>query len=186
GCIDAPTSGTITIDSEDTTNRSHDDLSSLRAKHIGFIFQTFNLLPVLTAWENVEFPLLNRPDISPDFRDEQVSHYLNLVGLAKLTGHRPDQLSGGQRQRVAIARALAGRPTIILADEPTANLDRETGLNILALMKHINRREQATFIFSTHDPKVIALANRTVRIVDGRIVDPALELNEAAGMANDA
>lgn len=171
GCIDHPTTGSIRIEGDDVTNHSPDDLSRLRAKYIGFIFQTFNLLPVLTAWENVEFPLLNRPDISPKLRNERVNHYLNLVGLKKFVGQRPDQLSGGQRQRVAIARALAGHPSIILADEPTANLDRETGLNVLALMKHINRREKATFIFSTHDPKVIALANRVVRIEDGRIID---------------
>lgn len=171
GCIDHPTTGDISIAGIDVANRNRDELAELRSKHIGFIFQTFNLLPVLTARENVEFPMLNRPEVSAAERKERVSHYLNLVGLHKFSGHRPDQMSGGQRQRVAIARALAGRPTIILADEPTANLDRDTGLNILALMKHINRKERASFIFSTHDSKVIAMATRIVRIVDGQVIE---------------
>lgn len=185
GCIDEPTTGTIAIDGIDVTNRSLDEIAKLRAKHIGFIFQTFNLLPVLTARENIEFPLLNRPDIPGEVRLKRVNHYLRMVGLDKVAGHRPDQMSGGQRQRVAIARALAGEPSIILADEPTANLDRETGLNILALMKHINRRASATFIFSTHDPKVIAMATRIVRVVDGKIVRPELVMRRESELAED-
>ena len=172
GCIDRPNQGTIRIAGDDVTSWTHDALAKVRAERIGFIFQTFNLLPVLTAAENVEFPLLNRPDLSANDRVERIRYYLDVVGLGRFAHHRPDQMSGGQRQRVAIARALAGRPRIILADEPTANLDRETGLNVLVLMKKISRSEKATFIFSTHDPKVIAMASRIVRIADGRVIEP--------------
>ena len=135
---------------------------------------------MLTAWENVEFPLLGRRDISAKERTRRVAHYLYRVGLGDFLNRRPDQLSGGQRQRVAVARALAGEPAVILADEPTANLDRETGVAILSLMKHLNRREGVTFIFSTHDVKVVAMANRVVRIEDGRLVDTASVYSEFA------
>ena len=169
GCIDRPTSGKIFIDDQDVSNKTADELADLRARRLGFIFQTFNLLPVLSAAENVEYPLLQRSDIPPAERRERVAFFLNMVGLSRYADHRPNQLSGGQRQRVAIARALAGRPAIILADEPTANLDKSTGKEILRLMKHINRQLGTTFIFSTHDQKVIELADRLVRIEDGTI-----------------
>ncbi len=167
GCIDRPTSGRIFIDDQDVSNKSADELADIRARRLGFIFQTFNLLPVLSAAENVEYPLLQRPDINAKERQERVAYFLDMVGLAKYGDHRPNQLSGGQRQRVAIARALAGRPAIILADEPTANLDKATGVEILRLMKRINRQLGTTFIFSTHDQKVIEMADRLVRIEDG-------------------
>jgi len=170
GCIDTPTSGRIWINGEEVGRRTPDQLSDLRAHTIGFIFQTFNLLSVLSAAENVEYPLYNHKSLSKGERLERVAHYLELVGLASFAAHRPNQLSGGQRQRVAIARALAIHPKIILADEPTANLDHRTGEDVLALMKDINRRGGTTFIFSTHDPKVMALADRVVHMSDGELL----------------
>jgi putative ABC transport system ATP-binding protein len=169
GCIDTPTSGRILIDGEDVSGRTADQLADLRARSIGFIFQTFNLLPVLSAEENVEYPLLQLPELTKEERRERVAYYLKVVQLTRYAKHRPNQLSGGQRQRVAIARALATKPKIVLADEPTANLDHKTGEGILALMKEINRVFSTTFIFSTHDKKVMAQADRLVRIEDGQI-----------------
>ncbi|MEF8753576.1 MAG: ABC transporter ATP-binding protein [Accumulibacter sp.] len=169
GCIDTPTSGKIYINDQDVSGRTPDQLADLRARTIGFIFQTFNLLPVLSAAENVEYPLLQRKDLSREERQRRVAHFLEIVGLSRYASHRPNQLSGGQRQRVAIARALAIRPAIVLADEPTANLDHKTGEEILLLMKRINRKLKTTFIFSTHDKRVIAKADRLVRVEDGAI-----------------
>jgi putative ABC transport system ATP-binding protein len=169
GCIDIPTSGVVTIDGEPTAGQTSDQLAMLRVRTIGFIFQTFNLFPVLSAAENVEYPLLQMRTIDRRERRRRVAKYLDLVGLSKFARHRPNQLSGGQRQRVAIARALATHPKVILADEPTANLDHRTGEEILDLMKEINRSFATTFVFSTHDKKVIAKADRLVRIEDGRI-----------------
>ena len=169
GCIDKPTSGKIYINDEDVGDLTSDELADLRNRTIGFIFQTFNLLPVLSAAENVEYPLLQRTDVSVKERKKRVAYFLNIVGLSKYAHHRPNQLSGGQRQRVAIARALVIRPSIVLADEPTANLDHNTGEEILALMKQINRTMKTTFIFSTHDKRVIAKADRLVRVDDGEI-----------------
>ena len=169
GCIDTPSSGKIYINDEDVSGRTPDQLADLRARTIGFIFQTFNLLPVLSAAENVEYPLLQRRDITASERRKRVAYFLDIVGLSRFAGHRPNQLSGGQRQRVAIARALAIDPAIVLADEPTANLDHNTGEEILLLMKKINRSFKTTFIFSTHDKRVIAKADRLVRVEDGVI-----------------
>jgi putative ABC transport system ATP-binding protein len=170
GCIDTATSGRVIIDGHDVSNRTPDELADLRARTIGFIFQTFNLLPVLSAEENVEYPLLQMPELSRKERAERVSHYLGVVGLKKYASHRPNQLSGGQRQRVAIARALATHSKIVLADEPTANLDSKTGTSILKLMRDINRESGTTFVFSTHDRKVMNMADRLVRIADGQII----------------
>ncbi|MCW5600953.1 ABC transporter ATP-binding protein [Nitrosomonas sp.] len=170
GCIDTPSSGNIYINGQDVSGKTPDELSDLRARSIGFIFQTFNLFPVLSAEENVEYPLLQFKDISTKERRERTVKFLDIVGLSKFAHHRPNQLSGGQRQRVAIARALATHPKIILADEPTANLDHKTGESILQLMKEINRREQTTFIFSTHDARVMAIADQLIHIEDGRLV----------------
>jgi putative ABC transport system ATP-binding protein len=169
GCVDTPTSGRILIDGRDTSGRSPDELAELRARSIGFIFQTFNLFPVLSAEENVEYPLLQFRELGRDERRARVAKYLDVVALSKHARHRPNELSGGQRQRVAIARALATHPKIILADEPTANLDSRTGAGVLDLMKEINHSFNTTFVFSTHDRKVIAKADRLVRIEDGRI-----------------
>ncbi len=170
GCIDTPTSGKIHIAGRDVSGKTPDELARLRARTIGFIFQTFNLLPVLSAAENVEYPLLQFKELSAADRRRRVRHYLEIVGLADLGRHRPNQLSGGQRQRVAIARALAVHPKIILADEPTANLDHKTGGRILRLMRSINRKTGATFVFSTHDKRVIDMADRRVDLEDGEIV----------------
>ncbi|MFN4341914.1 MAG: ABC transporter ATP-binding protein [Azonexus sp.] len=169
GCIDKPTRGRIFINEEDVSEKTPNELADIRARSIGFIFQTFNLLPVLSAAENVEYPLLRRRDITAEERKRRVAYFLDIVGLGKFANHRPNQLSGGQRQRVAIARALAIKPSIILADEPTANLDKTTGREILRLMKQINRHLKTTFIFSTHDQKVIDHADRLVQVEDGYI-----------------
>ena len=169
GCVDTPSTGRIFVAGEDVTDRTPDQLAGLRARTIGFIFQTFNLLPVLTAAENIEYPLLKNRSIPREARARRVAEYLELVGLGKYADHRPNQLSGGQRQRVAIARALVVHPEIVLADEPTANLDHATGSSVLKLMKKLNRSLGTTFIFSTHDPRVMGLADRLVHIEDGRI-----------------
>lgn len=169
GCIDRPTSGNIFINEENVSQKSANELADLRSRSIGFIFQTFNLLPVLSAAENVEYPLLRRADVSAEERKQRVAYFLEIVGLSKYANNRPNQLSGGQRQRVAIARALAVKPAIILADEPTANLDKATGVDILRLMKKINQHLGTTFIFSTHDQKVIDHADRLVKVEDGSI-----------------
>jgi len=170
GCLDVPTSGKIFIEDQDVGGKTSDELADLRAATIGFVFQTFNLLPVLSAEENIEYPLLNSRGIARDERRERVRHYLAMVGLDKFARHRPNELSGGQRQRVAIARALAIHPAIVLADEPTANLDHKTGESILELMQEINRSQGTTFIFSTHDPRVMDMAGRVVRMQDGEIL----------------
>lgn len=170
GCIDTPTRGHVYIGEEETSTKTQDELADIRARTLGFIFQTFNLLPVLSAWENVEYPMLQRKEISRKLRAERVAHYLNVVGLTKYAKHRPNELSGGQRQRVAIARALAGSPAIVLADEPTANLDSKTGESILKLMKQLNEIEGTTFIFSTHDFRVMQMADRVISISDGELV----------------
>lgn len=169
GCIDVPSSGSLSIAGTSIGDQTPNQLADLRARTIGFIFQTFNLLPVLSAEENVEYPLLQFKDISKNERRERVRHFLNIVGLEKYMRHRPNQLSGGQRQRVAIARALATRPKVVLADEPTANLDQKTGAAILELMRLVNRIQKTTFVFSTHDQAVMRLAHRVVHIQDGAI-----------------
>lgn len=169
GCIDTPSSGKIFINDHDVSGKTPDQLADLRACTIGFIFQTFNLLPVLTAAENVEYPLLQRKGLTKSERRERIDYFLDMVGLSKFADHRPNQLSGGQRQRVAIARALVIKPAIVLADEPTANLDLATGKDILQLMKQINRRLNTTFIFSTHDRHVMAMADRLIKVEDGAI-----------------
>jgi putative ABC transport system ATP-binding protein len=170
GCIDIPSSGNVYIAGNRVSDQTPDQLADLRARTIGFIFQTFNLLPVLSAEENVEYPLLQFKDITKRERRERVSHFLNVVGLEKFARHRPNELSGGQRQRVAIARALVTRPKIVLADEPTANLDHKTGASILELMRLVNRIQKTTFVFSTHDASVMRMANKLIHIQDGRIV----------------
>ena len=170
GCIDTPSSGRILIADQDVSGKNADELAMLRARTVGFIFQTFNLLPVLSAEENVEYPLLQLSELSAAERGRRVRQYLEIVGLSEYARHRPNQLSGGQRQRVAIARALAMHPKIIRADEPTANLDHKTGRRILRLMRRINRQTGATFVFSTHDRRVIDMADRRIDLEDGEIV----------------
>jgi putative ABC transport system ATP-binding protein len=167
--IDSPTSGEVLIDGVSLQSLDDNGLSDLRSQKIGFIFQTFNLIPVLSAYENVEFPLLFQRS-GGRVSKSRVKDVLTRVGLEEFMHHRPDELSGGQRQRVAVARALVTDPLIVLADEPTANLDSETGQAVIDLMLEINRSAGTTFIFSTHDPSVMAHARRVVRLVDGRIV----------------
>lgn len=169
GCIDTPSSGRIRIEGHDIGGKSPDELADLRLNTLGFVFQTFNLLPVLSAWENIEYPLLQKRDVDKAARRERVGHYLKVVGLERFAHHRPNELSGGQRQRVAIARALATHSKIVLADEPTANLDHKTGEDILRLMKELNHDEGTTFIFSTHDARVMEMADRVIELADGRI-----------------
>ena len=169
GCIDKPDAGQVSIDSVDVTAVPLHRLADVRRQAIGFIFQTFNLIPVLTAAENVDYPL-RLGGLSSLARRERVSYWLDRVGLAAFGGHRPDQLSGGQRQRVAIARALAGDPKLVVADEPTANLDSETAARILDLLADLNAANGCTFVFSTHDHELISRAGRVIRIRDGAIV----------------
>jgi putative ABC transport system ATP-binding protein len=169
GCIDTPSSGKIFINSQDVSGQTPNELSELRARTIGFVFQTFNLFPVLSAEENVEYPLLQFKELGAAERRSRVSRYLDVVDLSRFARHRPNQLSGGQRQRVAIARALATQPKMVLADEPTANLDHKTGEGILQLMKDINGSFKTTFIFSTHDRRVMDMAEYLVRIEDGQV-----------------
>lgn len=177
GCIDKPDAGRVAIDGVDVTAVPLHRLARTRAEVLGFVFQTFNLVPVLTAWENVEYPLLLR-GMSKRDRDARVAAWLEQTGILAQAKQRPDQLSGGQRQRVAIARAMAGQPKLVVADEPTANLDSENAARILDLMKDINVRTGCTFVFATHDPAVISRAQRVVRVRDGRITD--IELAKAA------
>ncbi len=169
GCVDTPTSGTVVVDGQDTGKLSERALTDLRLRTIGFIFQSFNLVPVLSVFQNVEFPLLLQGSLHKAERRARVDALLGAVGLEAHARHRPSELSGGQRQRVAVARALVTRPKLVLADEPTANLDSTTGANIIDLMRDMNHRDGTTFIFSTHDPKVMSHANAVVRIADGRI-----------------
>jgi putative ABC transport system ATP-binding protein len=168
GCIDQPDQGEVIVAGQRVRQLSDDALSDFRARHIGFIFQSFNLLPVLTVFENVEYPIiLSRVD-APE-RRRRVESLLESVGLADKAGNRPGQLSGGQRQRVAIARALAPQPQLVLADEPTANLDSHTGAAIVALMRRMQKEREVSFLFCSHDAQVLAAADDAVSIRDGRI-----------------
>jgi len=170
GCVDTPSTGSVLVDGKDTLGLSERALTDLRLHRMGFIFQTFNLVPVLSVLQNVEFPLLLQGGLGRRERKERVMSLLEAVGLHTHAKHRPSELSGGQRQRVAVARALVTRPGLVLADEPTANLDSATGATIIDLMRDMNRRDGTTFIFSTHDPRVMSHASAIVRIADGRLV----------------
>ncbi len=169
GCVDTPTAGVVRVDGKDTSVLSERALTDLRLRRIGFIFQSFNLVPVLSVFQNVEFPLLLQGGLTRGERQRRVGELLQAVGLSDHARHRPSELSGGQRQRVAVARALVGRPRLVLADEPTANLDSTTGATIIDLMRDMNERDQTTFLFSTHDQKVMAHAHAVVRIADGQL-----------------
>jgi putative ABC transport system ATP-binding protein len=166
GCLDTPSCGDIEIDGERVNGLSSGRRADLRARKLGFIFQTFNLIPVLTAWENVEYPLLLTKRTADGAR---VMTALEQVGLGDRVRHRPSELSGGQQQRVAIARALVTEPALVLADEPTANLDSKTGHEIVELMRRLNRERHTTFVFSTHDPRIMKAADRVLEISDGRL-----------------
>ncbi len=171
GCLDRASAGRYVLDGEDITGRDFDALADVRNRKIGFIFQSFNLIPVLSVEENIEFPCAIRRN--PEKRAElraRVRKLADDVGLGPYLHHKPDELSGGQRQRVAIARALITDPRLVLADEPTANLDSDTSEQILELMLRLNREKGVTFLFSTHDPRVVGHARRVLKIQDGRMV----------------
>lgn len=169
GCIDKPTSGRIIIDGVDTSQLSPSATSKLRRVKIAFVFQTFNLIPVFTAAENVEYPLLVQGFSAAD-RRRRVAEALDNVGLSARAHHRPDLLSGGERQRVAVARAIVHRPSLILADEPTANLDTRNATQLIDLMRDLNQTLGLTFIFSTHDQRLLEHTPRIVRLTDGHII----------------
>ncbi len=169
GCLDAASSGEVLIDDQAVSGLTRKQLALFRRNHLGFVFQSFNLIPVLTAYENVSLALSLLTLDAGEVRTRSLE-MLGEVGLQDMTGRRPAELSGGQQQRVAIARALVKEPQIVLADEPTANLDSETGEGLLELMRRLNRQLGSTFIFSTHDAMVMDYADRLVRLQDGRIV----------------
>jgi putative ABC transport system ATP-binding protein len=172
GCIDVPTEGTVEIDGKDTRTLTDNQITELRHRFIGFIFQSFNLIPVLNVYENVEFPLLlDSTRMKRQEKKEWIDFLIEEVGLTEWKKHRPNELSGGQRQRVAIARALATKPKLVLADEPTANLDSTTGEQIIELMKKINSEQNTTFVFSTHDASIVEIADHIIRLKDGLVVD---------------
>ncbi|HSM72158.1 MAG TPA: ABC transporter ATP-binding protein [Anaerolineales bacterium] len=166
GCLDMPTSGKVFINGQEATSMNRNERAELRKGTIGFIFQFFALVPTLTAYENVELPLLLMGEKNHKGR---VMELLDAVDLSDRAGHRPDQLSGGQQQRVAVARALASNPKLILADEPTANLDSENGAQVMDIMAKLNKETGVTFVFATHDPRVIKYATRLVSLKDGLI-----------------
>jgi putative ABC transport system ATP-binding protein len=174
GCIDSPTSGSLTIDGTDTTALKPSGLASLRRRKIGYVFQTFNLIPVFTAYENVEYPLLLQGLGARD-RRRRALDALESVGLADRARHRPDLLSGGERQRVAVARAIVHRPSLVLADEPTANLDTRNANQLIGLMRDLNQSLGVTFLFSTHDQRLLDRAARIVRLCDGRVTEDVAE-----------
>ena len=174
GCVDTASSGDVQVLGESTGSLGDEKLTALRHKGIGFIFQTFNLIPVLNIRENIELPALleeSKKKMGKKEMAEWVDHLVDSVGLSDRAKHKPAELSGGQRQRVAIARALVMRPPIVLADEPTANLDSSTGEAILDLMKRMNREFGTTFIFSTHDPSIVSIADHIIRLKDGMIIE---------------
>jgi putative ABC transport system ATP-binding protein len=170
GCLDQPTSGQVFINGREVTHLNRDQRADLRKQTLGFVFQFFALIPTLTAYENIEMPLLlNRHSAAA--RRERVMQLLQSVDLLDYARHRPDQLSGGQQQRVAVARALASNPSLVLADEPTANLDTENGAQVMAIMQKLNKETGVTFIFATHDPRVIRYARRVITLRDGLVAE---------------
>ena len=168
GALDLPTDGRVCLEGKDLASLSRRDLSRIRRDRIGFVFQAYNLIPVLTAFENAE-TVLRLQGVDPDERRERVTALMADVGLEGMEDRLPNALSGGQQQRVAIARAIASNPAIVLADEPTANVDSETAEHLLDIMQRLNRTRGVTFLFSTHDPRVMNRADRIIRIVDGRV-----------------
>ena len=174
GALDTPTSGTVSVDGEDLATLGRMGRSRLRRDRIGFVFQAYNLMPVLTAYENAE-SVLALQGVSLSERKEHVMTLLDDVGLKGMEDRRPDQLSGGQQQRVAIARAIASNPAVVLADEPTANVDSETAENLLGIMEKLNQERGVTFVFSTHDQRVIDRAKRVIKMVDGRIASDEIK-----------
>jgi len=178
GAVDRPTTGTIRVDGHDLVRLSDNQSCELRNRFIGFIFQRYNLIPVLSAMENVMIPLQIQGVPSSQARQKALAR-LDLVGLSAVARHRPDKMSGGQQQRVAVARALIADPALVIADEPTANLDSETALQLIVLMREINRSQGTTFVFSTHDPRLLAHVQRRIRLQDGRIQERPAEVADA-------
>lgn len=172
GLLDQPTTGNVSINGQDATSLNRNQRADLRKNAIGFVFQFFALIPTLTAYENVEMPLLLNGTKTAG-RKARVNEMLEAVALSDRAHHRPDQLSGGQQQRVAVARALATHPKLILADEPTANLDTENGRQVMDIMQKLNKETGVTFVFATHDPRVISYATRVITLEDGLIVKDA-------------
>lgn len=170
GCLDHPTSGTLKVLDTDISTLDRRAAAKFRGQNIGFVFQDFNLVPVLTAYENIEYPLIMVQEWSQQKRREQVTRLLEAVGMADQANKRPDQLSGGQKQRVAVARALVSNAKLVLADEPTANLDHDTAHRIIDLMKRMRDEFGTTFVFSTHDPKIMSEAEVTFTLEDGRLI----------------
>jgi len=170
GCLDHPSSGTLSVMGTDVARLDRSAAAAFRGEHLGFVFQEFNLVPVLSAYENVEYPLLMVRTWPAEKRRAQVMKLLDAVGMADQALKRPDQLSGGQKQRVAVARALVSQPQLVLADEPTANLDHDSAHKVLALMKRLRDEFGTTFVFSTHDPKIMEVAERMFVLEDGRLV----------------
>jgi putative ABC transport system ATP-binding protein len=177
GCIDTPTAGKVEVCGQDVASLSDDELTDFRSRNIAFVFQNFNLFPVLSAYENVEYPLLLLGVAQGERRDRTVA-MLESVGLIDQREHRPNQLSGGQKQRVAIARALVKKPELVLADEPTANLDSHTGASIIELMHRVQQEQAASFVFSTHDPQLISHAEDTFVLRDGQLVEHRSEAGQ--------
>jgi len=173
GCLDHPSSGTLRVHGTDISTLSRSAAATFRGEHLGFVFQDFNLVPVLSAYENIEYPLLMVRGWSEAKRRERVSTMIAAVGMTEQAHKRPDQLSGGQKQRVAVARALVGEPKLVLADEPTANLDHDTAYKVLNLMKTMRDNFGTSFIFSTHDPKIMHEAEQTFTLEDGRLTQGA-------------
>ncbi len=170
GCIDTPTEGEVIIRGTNTKELKDKEITMLRHDVLGFIFQNFNLIPVLNVYENIEFPLLlGKTREDKNRRREWITHLMEDVGLIEWKTHKPNELSGGQRQRVAIARALVTKPAIVLADEPTANLDSKTGENIIEMMKKMNKEFDTTFIFSTHDKTIVDIADHVIHLKDGLV-----------------
>jgi len=169
GALDRPTAGTVRVDGQDLAQLGSRELARLRLRRIGFVFQAYNLLPVLTAYENAEYVLLLQ-GVPAGERQRRVTDLLRAVGLEGMEHRRPTALSGGQQQRVAVARAIAAEPALVLADEPTANLDSKTGTELVQMMRRLNQERGVTFLFSSHDPKVIDHADRVIQLEDGRIV----------------
>ena len=170
GALDQPDAGSVKIEGRELAGMNKGELADLRRDRIGFVFQSYNLIPVLSAFENAEFVLLLRKMDAAE-RTRRVNETLAQVGLQGMESRRPTELSGGQQQRVAVARAIAGEPALVLADEPTANLDSETGFALIETMKKLNEEQGITFVFATHDPQVMEHARRIVRLVDGKIVE---------------
>jgi putative ABC transport system ATP-binding protein len=170
GCLDKPTGGSVTVGDEEVTSFGRTEAAKFRLDHIGFVFQAYNLIPVLTAYENAEFVMMLQ-GVAMSKRKETVVPLLQEVGLGDQLDRKPHQLSGGQQQRVAVARAIASKPQIVLADEPTANLDSETSRGLLDMMAELNEQHGITFLFSSHDPQVMERARRIVRLDSGEVVD---------------